>query len=853
MPVAVESFQVMYGANILLETDGSLWTWGSSLRGHIGVDNKWDQPVPVQILDSVTYVAPGGRFAILEDNSLWGWGLEVNEDDTLPMPVPVAPRFIMDDAVSVISTGRRDFVIRSDHSLWALGPCTDLAEVPWYAPFFVPSAEPVRVLDSVIRVYSTLQSDLVLQCNGRLWLLHDDELTHIMDEVAGVYIIDNIWAVNNLTSVFVTQTDGSLWSVSMLPQRSLPPIHVMDNVVHVFPFYDRTFVITKDNALWAWGDNPQGGLGFRSWNNTQNYPAHVMDGVRYLYFSHIETYVVRTDNTLWVWSSGPAPVGARPMISAPTQVMDSISRLYMGDGNIFAVDIYNALWVWQGGFWESTPSLVLDYVSYVNRRGFIFREDGSMWAMGSNSGRQIGDGTRVNRHYPVNISYIFSYTQGQPIAGLSGLYDPIETRPFENPSAPFVTSSWGAQFFVDTQARLWSWGQNWGSLLGRKTGEESYDFITDLGVVMDGVANIRSAGGNVYAIQEDGSLWAWGGEHGSSPVYVMGQVKAVHWAFPHYYALREDGTVWYWRSSFASRGAAWWDDHIHDLGDETIDFSEPTQIMEGVHALHIDGPVFYAHKLDGSLWAWMGTTGGRRFYIFEDPAPPARILENVAVLHITDENVFAIQTSGALWAWGCNDFGQLGDGTRTARPYPVRIMENVREIYSDGVSTFAVRADNSLWAWGWNALGQLGDGTFISRVSPVRIMAPMGEAIKSISMAEGSIFAIKADDSLWVWGSGVGPLPVHVLDSVAMVYVPASIFLWDVREHIFILQHDNRLWLLSDDLIEPELAFEGVAAVHSLMGNHYVIKTNGELWTWGISLIYTTWEMDGWDLAVRLH
>jgi alpha-tubulin suppressor-like RCC1 family protein len=34
----------------------------------------------------------------------------------------------------------------------------------------------------------------------------------------------------------------------------------------------------------------------------------------------------------------------------------------------------------------------------------------------------------------------------------------------------------------------------------------------------------------------------------------------------------------------------------------------------------------------------------------------------------------------------------------------------------------AVKADGSLWAWGTNRFGQLGDGTAESRLSPVKIM-----------------------------------------------------------------------------------------------------------------------------------
>ena len=63
----------------------------------------------------------------------------------------------------------------------------------------------------------------------------------------------------------------------------------------------------------------------------------------------------------------------------------------------------------------------------------------------------------------------------------------------------------------------------------------------------------------------------------------------------------------------------------------------------------------------------------------------------------------------------------------------------------------AIKADGSLWAWGSNLYGQLGDGTFGgSRLTPAQV----GIDTHWAALAGGNDYtvAIKSDGSLWAWG-----------------------------------------------------------------------------------------------------
>jgi len=183
---------------------------------------------------------------------------------------------------------------------------------------------------------------------------------------------------------------------------------------------------------------------------------------------------------------------------------------------------------------------------------------------------------------------------------------------------------------------------------------------------------------------------------------------------------------------------------------------------------------------DGYLWAWgcnaygrLGD-GERSFWggkdddgIDNDRLVPVRIMSNVAYVSAGVVHTMAITVDGSLWGWGSNESGQLGDGTGGEwgeySPLPVKIMDDVVTVSAGGHHTMAIRADGSLWAWGSNRFGQLGDLTSEMRTAPVKVM----DNVAAVSAGQEHTMAIKSDGTLWAWGSnrfgnlgiGISPTP----------------------------------------------------------------------------------------------
>ena len=101
----------------------------------------------------------------------------------------------------------------------------------------------------------------------------------------------------------------------------------------------------------------------------------------------------------------------------------------------------------------------------------------------------------------------------------------------------------------------------------------------------------------------------------------------------------------------------------------------------------------------------------------------------------------ALLAAGTLKCWGNNDFGQIGDGTKTTRPSPVTVksaagsstaLSGVRAVAAGEFHTCALLAAGTMKCWGlnsassdpfglWSSGGQLGDGTKTNRSTPVTV------------------------------------------------------------------------------------------------------------------------------------
>ena len=363
------------------------------------------------------------------------------------------------------------------------------------------------------------------------------------------------------THLFVSPDNWSSGEVSL-------PVQILDNIVLASAGEYHSLALSADGTLWAWGGNTWGQLGDGTLEARPE-PVTVLENVVYAAVAPVlsnsnvgytaRSFAITADGILWAWGanggfdiSGYLGDGTASGTSysdgvwteidnnrhAPVQIMENVVSVTPTLDGGFATTADGALWWWGStriyneadSFWELGepqlyPIMIADYADAPTfRHGWFdyqIDEDGTLWTWGENSLPDeygwgafplVGDGTTEPRAEPVRIK--------ENIASVTVVGDAV--------------------FALGLDGNLWAWGLNSIGQLGDGTTEMRLAPVQILENVLYITANSYLDHGrvsfiNTFVITADGALWAWGGhsfgagllgdgteEHWLSPVHIMG-------------------------------------------------------------------------------------------------------------------------------------------------------------------------------------------------------------------------------------------------------------------------------------------------------------------------------------------
>jgi bacillolysin len=138
-------------------------------------------------------------------------------------------------------------------------------------------------------------------------------------------------------------------------------------------------------------------------------------------------------------------------------------------------------------------------------------------------------------------------------------------------------------------------------------------------------------------------------------------------------------------------------------------------------------------------------------------------MNGIAQVAVGASHSCALTSATGVVCWGSNTFGQLGDGTTTARLGSVVTTKADGTPFSGQTAvtvgathTCALSSADTVSCWGQNAAGQLGDGTTTRSRYPVTVRTSAGaplNTVKSISAGSDHTCAILTNGTVWCWGN----------------------------------------------------------------------------------------------------
>jgi alpha-tubulin suppressor-like RCC1 family protein len=569
--------------------------------------------------------------------------------------------------------------------------------------------------------------------------------------------------------------------------------------------------------------------------------------------------------------------------------LTSILAVAGGERHAVALDSDGAVWTWGWNFLGQLgtgaacpdmnsgacmglfPSRVpgLANVRAIAARGYhtlALKQDGTVWAWGFNDAGQVGDGTNIDRHTPVQV------------AGLTGHGGVAE-----------IVSGGKVNVAIMADRTLMAWGRNAEGAVGNGAFDASGQGVPTATPVSQatGLTRVRAVAvgwNHVVALDTDGGVWTWGentdGElgdgttsHRNTPYRVPGLsgVTAVSAGDGHTEVAKEDGTVWSWGSNANGQ-----------LGDGKLYARSVTPVQ----AIGIDHVVLVrarnwnaaAIKADGSVWVW-GDNGqgqcGNGLYSDNRTLPVQVVFPwlspRVVSIWGGARHGLVLKSDGTVWDWGINMSGLLGDNTVSTFPptdpfvggtndrhLPIQVhgpgdvgyLASIVAVMGGEPHNFALKADGTVWSWGSNMFGQLGDGTTVDRPTPVQVSGLT--KVNSLGGRGYHSLAVRSDGTLWTWGYnssgqlGNGTLtnssvPVPVTGLTGVVTVTGGY----IHSLALMSDHTLRAWggnpngQLGDGTFTyrttpvPVPGLANVAQISAGWNHSMAVLGDGTVWTWG--------------------
>ena len=288
------------GANhtIGIRSNGTLWAWGTNANGQLGTGTTGSTSSPMSVIGGFTdwcQVSAGGdhTLAIRRPGTLWAWGRalfgQIGDGTTTDRSSPVSVVGGFTDWCQVSAGSRHSLAVRQNGTAWAWGSNSDgrLGDGTTAA-----RTSPVSVVGGFTdwcQASAGNYHSLGLRSNGTLWA----------------------WGSNS---------SGQLGNNTTISTSS--PVSVVGGFTDWCQISAGTgshsLALRRSGTLWAWGINIGGRLGDGT-NVAKSSPVSVIGGFTdwcQVSAGGVHSAGVRTNGSLWLWGDGQSGIVGNNSTSA---------------------------------------------------------------------------------------------------------------------------------------------------------------------------------------------------------------------------------------------------------------------------------------------------------------------------------------------------------------------------------------------------------------------------------------------------------------------------------------------------------------------------------------------------------
>ncbi|MES2598452.1 MAG: S8 family serine peptidase [Verrucomicrobiota bacterium] len=596
---------------MVVNVDGTVWTWGRNERGQLGDGTQADRFTPVQVtgFTDAVMAACGSRFSVAmkSDGTVWQWGHRIGRPETtLPNLAPVQVPGLTNG--SYITAGYQTaYAVLKNGEMWWWGVFDGDETQTGY-----PAASEPPVL------YNEL-SDMVAVSAGNGFAIGVDGIGRLFS-----------WGRNDMGQL------GTGVPYSKSRPQEVPGMGE-DGVGAMATGRESSVVLLSSGELLTWGRNQRGELGGGRLDESL-LPIQVpgISGVALARAGRTPAAAVKLHTGSWLaWGFA----GAGPLSQLPAAFTAA---------NGF-VDLQGA---WNRNFVVAQK---------VGGTLVSWGQDNTWGEFGNGMTGLPSSGLAPGPTNPVTVQNV---TGAISFSVSPGTHAPAPG----SPEWPYEISQHCLAVNADGTVR--AWGRNHRGQLGDGTTVTRTKPVVVPG--LSGVVMVAAGGAHSLALRNDGSVWAWGANHyaqlgdgtlasRSSPVRVAGltEVVQIRSGGEANAALRANGSVWVWGLGGGITSPV--------ANGPTV--LVPTQVpgLPPLRRIEVNGDVVMGLDAQGNVWGWSLYAGllGRFSNSSVNSSTPARVegISQIIDLSIGVGGVLAVRADGTLWAWGNGDNGLLGDGS----------------------------------------------------------------------------------------------------------------------------------------------------------------------------------------------